>query len=889
MLKMSISHSLNYFLYYKNIILFFSFFQKLIKFNSYGWYLDFMRLFFLNKFDRRFIVDKNTYNTEFIKKHNLFKKRVDLFSPFIFSLKSWHKPNFFLKNKLYFENPMFFKKNYFDLKKFTLKIKKNTSYNYYNFFFLKYYGFFNKIENTSNTFMNHIHNKKKLIYGTHVSTNTKHYFNVNYFNLNFFKTTKVKFRNFLLSNYFFKIKLKHVNYGQIYKKNKKHYKITNFLKLNLTYKVKKYCKKKHKIGFFNSNVGVCKNSKFKVKWKKKYPKLRWIFYKSNVIKFKKKIPTVVFTLKQFSNKPNNLDNKKLSKSSLTSIYRHLILTDNRRILFKYRIHKNTFINNFFHIIKYKYRVKYTRIVYVIKKGLGLFKFYKLNRYKRWLLLKKLWIKNLTLSLPVLKSRTYFKPKYIQKNNEVVTVDKLKLKYRYRLLTNVTVDEIIKKNTSSIQNKSTWLRLHKKLNFSKPQLTNLKYGFKQFKKFIKTKKIKKFNISLNKITKIKNLNMKKKIILKRKKLKRLVVKTTKTFKIGSKNFNKNYFTKYVDINLNQNFNTVPVLLLLTKTKLIKIKKKYKYWFTFFNSWTWAFVFINDFFKLERKIDYHGLRSKLFFNFVPYYHLNTFKYKINKTFKYYKKISEKLTTYTERLNSVQKLDRKNLKWWSYKPLTNYTFLNKPRNKRKLNWVLIKNHYSKTLRKERKKVDVFFKLNYRYQHRLTNWLFYFKIFYGLKVFSENNTTILNTLQNSKFISGHENTLFILKKHLCFINGYIVSNEWIPVFTNDIIAFKVNWYIYMYILYNKKIYTYKNILLKNFITNKYNKFKSEKPVFWDFVYNTDIYTDIPYYLEIDFITLSGIVLSEPDKNYILHRNLHKITYAPIASLFSLNWKYIV
>jgi len=88
MLKMSISHSLNYFLYYKNIILFFSFFQKLIKFNSYGWYLDFMRLFFLNKFDRRFIVDKNTYNTEFIKKHNLFKKRVDLFSPFIFSLKS---------------------------------------------------------------------------------------------------------------------------------------------------------------------------------------------------------------------------------------------------------------------------------------------------------------------------------------------------------------------------------------------------------------------------------------------------------------------------------------------------------------------------------------------------------------------------------------------------------------------------------------------------------------------------------------------------------------------------------------------------------------------------------------------------------------------------------
>lgn len=133
--------------------------------------------------------------------------------------------------------------------------------------------------------------------------------------------------------------------------------------------------------------------------------------------------------------------------------------------------------------------------------------------------------------------------------------------------------------------------------------------------------------------------------------------------------------------------------------------------------------------------------------------------------------------------------------------------------------------------------------------------------------------------------NTLFILQKHLCFINGYIVTNEWIPVFTNDIILLKVNWYIYLYIIYSRKIYTYKNILLTNFITNKYNKFKNEKPVFWDFVYQTDMYTDIPYYIEIDFLTLSGIVLAEPDRHYLIQRNLHKITFAPLASIFNLNW----
>jgi hypothetical protein len=127
MLLTSIYKKTDYIYFYKNIILFLTFFNKLIKFNLYGWYSDFLKLFFL-KYNSNVTTkfnNKNDYSNLFIKKHNLFNSRVNLFSPFIFSLKSWQKPNFFLREKLYYENPMFFQRNYFDLNYFNLKIKKN--------------------------------------------------------------------------------------------------------------------------------------------------------------------------------------------------------------------------------------------------------------------------------------------------------------------------------------------------------------------------------------------------------------------------------------------------------------------------------------------------------------------------------------------------------------------------------------------------------------------------------------------------------------------------------------------------------------------------------------------------------------------------------------------
>lgn len=890
---------------YKNITLFFTFFNKIIRFNMYGWYTDFIKLFFLKylKSDMNILNTKNDYSTVFIKKHNIFKPRVELFSPFIFSLKSWQKPNFFKSEKLYYENPMFFKKNYYDIAQFKLKIKKNSVSNYYNFFFINYYTIFNINKIKATNFTSKLPLIKKSLVNTlrHVNTSIS-YLNFDFFKKNVVNKKNIIFRNFLIPYYFYKLKLRGANPTSIYKKKNLNYKILNLNKdyienMKLVATMKPVLSE-NRLTSFISNYGLLKLRFRKVNTVRpdKAVKLdnQWFLYQTNVIQTLPSFKKQQIKIKKLTHikLSKNIDTylPKKFKKRLLDLFKFIIKYDNRKLLLKFKIQKITLINHFREIkSNHLFYLNKTYTLLLIKCLQNLiFKLSKKQVYCQYKLhnglLWRSWVINsLYQTRPnVLNNRYYIKVRngFFKKTGFLLFFNKNVRRFNKKIKKKIT-QVVITENLNTIFSYQTLLT---QFNYfvHKPKIENFSNRL-----HVKSKK----NYKKNNFKKTNNVKYKKSIIAKYRNKGLLsnfytTISNTSETILYKKIAN---YSKFLDLTLKTTPLVVFDSIFVNSLNIDKIKIKYSYWSTFFYSWNWVFVFINDFFKLERKIDYHEVRSKLFFNFVPYYHLQTFKYQINKTFKNYKSLQEKLTIYNENYNKIHKPDITKRKWFWYKPLTIPTELYKPKPKRKLNWVLIKNHYSKTLRKERKKVDVFFKLNYRYQHRLTNWLFYFKLFYGLKMFSENNSTIVNTLQNSKFISGYENTLFILQKHLCFINGYIVTNEWIPVFTNDIILLKVNWYIYLYIIYSRKVYTYKNILLTNFITNKYNKFKSEKPVFWDFVYQTDMYTDIPYYIEIDFLTLSGIILAEPDRHYLIQRNLHKITFAPLASIFNLNWKYIV
>lgn len=196
---------------------------------------------------------------------------------------------------------------------------------------------------------------------------------------------------------------------------------------------------------------------------------------------------------------------------------------------------------------------------------------------------------------------------------------------------------------------------------------------------------------------------------------------------------------------------------------------------------------------------------------------------------------------------------------------------------------------------KLNYFFLLKFRFQYTLTHWLFRFKLYYGLKFFLDWNSNLLNTLQNSKFISGFENVRFLLSHGMCFINGRITSNEYLPIFSGDVLAIKFGWQFYLYIIYINKIYKYNNIL-RRYFSNYVYKFKknnsndvmtkSTKALFYG---PNEQFLEIPYYIEVDYMTMSSVILTEPDYNYILKKNLHRFTTVPILSLFHLNWKYIV
>lgn len=104
----------------------------------------------------------------------------------------------------------------------------------------------------------------------------------------------------------------------------------------------------------------------------------------------------------------------------------------------------------------------------------------------------------------------------------------------------------------------------------------------------------------------------------------------------------------------------------------------------------------------------------------YHSNYFFIDNSKTFKDYRFIKEKDRDNFEYNPFFNKLKRKNI--LSKKVNSNVYYRDKVYKHKqdfykRMRVLLVKNHHSKTLRRERLRVNYFFRLNYRFQHRLTN----------------------------------------------------------------------------------------------------------------------------------------------------------------------------
>lgn len=377
---------------------------------------------------------------------------------------------------------------------------------------------------------------------------------------------------------------------------------------------------------------------------------------------------------------------------------------------------------------------------------------------------------------------------------------------------------------------------------------------------------------------------------------------KKFDINNE-FCKNYKCNFLNL---YNINLIKSLNKIYRFLLLKNLKK-KNWKSFFIPKLWFFIFLTTFTSIIRKFNIWRLRQQLtvyqttnykyrypniflkkafhrsqvywrswlFLNEKKSYNIN--KYKQNKFFLPYDKMMF-LNDHTSNDNThvlpfgVKKL----LKRWG-----------KGRPKR----YLFKHCYGNILKRERAKVNTYFRLNFRYQHRMTRFLFRFKLTSVTNIFRHFCCMFVNIFLRSHLAPTVNEFNFLAKNNCIFLNGLVIKNKHIPVYSGDIIALTVNWYIFKYLkliklqLNNQKkqrLSYFYNFFMKRRLVNQV-LYKMQKK---DMIYK---YQDVPYFLETDLTTLTSIMILNPSISYLLANNYWTFNQIYWFSLFQLNWKYIM
>lgn len=403
-----------------------------------------------------------------------------------------------------------------------------------------------------------------------------------------------------------------------------------------------------------------------------------------------------------------------------------------------------------------------------------------------------------------------------------------------------------------------------------QYTKLKFIFKKikFKIFLKqNKKLKYFNLK-KQHTRVKNnsINYNYKLMFKS-----LLTKTQ--FQLKS-NYNRNH--KF-------NFNS-----------------------TFFIPKLWYFMFLTSFNILIRKYDLSVLRRELAVYTTTDYRYRYFNIHLKPAFYFmfenfydnwfvkYIHAYQK-NSFKNFLNYHKFKENKSINLFNNKKKINYTLNYQKYSKpwyTKINKCIFKHQYAKTLRFQRAKVNTYFDLNFKYQHKMTTFLWNFKHISGVNIFRHYFCLLYNLLFKTKFINTVNDGKFLIKNNLLFLNGFNIKNLNMPIFAGDVIALSVSWTFLKYLKINTKS---KNLWkqrfrLNNIVHNVILKEDLNKQYLYKwhrfFKYKK---TDVPYFLETDFTTLTSIMLLEPSYNYLFKYNCWSYNEMYWYSLFQLNWKYIV
>jgi len=206
-----------------------------------------------------------------------------------------------------------------------------------------------------------------------------------------------------------------------------------------------------------------------------------------------------------------------------------------------------------------------------------------------------------------------------------------------------------------------------------------------------------------------------------------------------------------------------------------------------------------------------------------------------------------------------------------------------------------YQRIWRQSRLALKEALRVKFTYQKKLSRYIvkFFKKINYY--AFSASEMSIDRTVIYSRLVPDKSTFLIFLKQRLIYLNGKYLINPNALTYENDLIQLIVSkWYYSAYRWISnwtlKRVKKYKRLIYRKGLSGRYKLMKQRKQKSfyvpnWIYLTRYDI-SDIKPYLEVDYLTLSAIIIYNP---YILTYNSpdEVVDYRPtIYRLY--NWKYI-
>jgi len=186
----------------------------------------------------------------------------------------------------------------------------------------------------------------------------------------------------------------------------------------------------------------------------------------------------------------------------------------------------------------------------------------------------------------------------------------------------------------------------------------------------------------------------------------------------------------------------------------------------------------------------------------------------------------------------------------------------------------------------------LNFKYQHRLTNYLMRYRKFIRFSFYLNLEMQLHNIILKSRLVPDILTSNIFIENGLVFVNGLNCYNNTMQVYTGDFIQLIVNlkYYIlkrWMMNWTNKKRLRLKRKSHKRTASYRHSDEKQRSRLLPDWIlFNKHLVEDVIKYLEVDYLTLSVFVLYEPFLWSDINPYLILGIRFGVINLY--NWKYI-